>query len=185
MTSGQLTATHLARLLLLCLLAGTHFQAAAFDDEDAGWTTHHHVEDEPWRESDGELPPYPQEAGLIEFGTRDAGSAYRIMIDAPSVSVGDDQVVRYTVVIISGAGVWNVSHEGLHCGNKVYRRYAYGVNGQWQELADSPWLPLDSRGMYAYRRAFYLEYMCDPSGPFLQPAQIIRKFRTRKMLIGD
>jgi len=171
--------------MLLCLLAGAHLPAAGFDDAEMGWTPGTFQEAEPWKEGDSGLPAYPQKANLIRFDSKDAGGPYTIFLDAPSVAVGEDQVVRYTVVIVSDSGVWNVSYEGLHCGNKTYRRYAYGVDGAWQQLADSPWLPLDSRGLFAYRHNFYLDYMCNPSGAYLQPEQIISKFRSRKVLIGD
>jgi len=172
-------------VLLACLLAGLAGQAAAVEDSESGWEPPSFREAEPWRELDSELPAYPLEKNLIEAGVTRSGSLYRIYLDEQSLSVAEDQVVRYTVVIVSDDGFWNVSHEGLHCGKKAYRRYAYGMNGEWQELPDSPWLPLDGRGVNAYRKTFYNNYMCDPSGPYLQPEQIIREFRSRRMVIDE
>ena len=169
----------------MCLLASMAGRATGFEDGESGWEPRNFEEPEPWRELDSELPAYPQEQNLLDTGVSTAGRPYRIFLDVPSLSATDDQIVRYTVVIISDNGIWNVSNEGLHCGKKAYRRYAYGVNGEWQELGDTPWLPLDDSGINAYRRKFYMNYMCDPSGPFLQPEQIIRKFRSHRMLIGD
>ena len=160
-------------------------QAAGFEDAESGWQPRTFQEPEPWRELDSDLPAYPLEKNLVEAGVSRAGGAYRIYLDAQSLSVAEDQVVRYTVVIVSDDGVWNVTHEGLHCGKKVYRRYAYGVNGGWQELADSPWLPLGGSGVNAYRRTFYNNYMCDPSGPYLQPEQIITRLHSRRMVIDE
>jgi hypothetical protein len=185
MKSGLFPAKNLTRVLLICLLVFMTGQAAGFDDAESGWVPRNFQEPEPWRELDSELPAYPQEQNLLDTGLSSAGRPYRIFLDVPGLSVTDDQVVRYTVVIISDDGIWNVSHEGLHCGKKAYRRYAYGTNGEWQELGDSPWLPLDDSGINAYRRTFYMNYMCDPASPYQQPEQIIRKFRSRRMIIGD
>jgi len=185
MKSGLFPGNHRSGVLLACLLAGLAGQAAAYDDGESGWEPRSFEEAEPWRELGSELPAYPLEKNLIEAAVRRSGSPYRIYLDSQSLSVTEDQVVRYTVVIVSEEGIWNVSHEGLHCGKKAYRRYAYGVDGKWQELADSQWLPLEGRGINAYRTSFYNNYMCDPSGPYLQPEQIIRKFRSRRMVIDE
>jgi hypothetical protein len=185
MKSGLFSGKSRPRMLLTCLLVLVAGQAAGFDEEEAGWEPRNFQESEPWRELDSGLPAYPQEKNLLETGVGTSREPYRFYIDVPSVSVADDQVVRYTVVIISDDGVWNVSHEGLHCGKKAYRRYAYGVNGEWQELADSPWIPLEGDSMNAYRKFYYRDYMCDPASPYQQPAQIIRKFRSRRLMIDD
>jgi len=172
-------------LLFVCLFAGMAGQAMAFDDAESGWEPRSIIEPEPWRELDGELPPYPVESHLIETGISSSGGPYRIYLDSQSLSVTEDQVVRYTVVIVSDAGVWNVTHEGLHCGKKTYRRYAVGMDGKWQDLPDSRWLPLRDHGVTTYRKAFYNNYLCNPSGPYPKPEQIIRKFRSHRMLIDE
>jgi hypothetical protein len=185
MKSGLFPALTLTRVLLICLLVLVTGQAAGNDDAESGWQPRNFQKPEAWRELDSELPAYPLEQNLLDTGASSAGRPYRIFLDVPALSVTDDQVVRYTVVIISDDGIWNVTHEGLHCGKEAYRRYAYGVNGEWQELGDSPWLPLDNSGINGYRRKFYVNYMCDPASPYQQPEQIIRKFRSRRMIIGD
>jgi hypothetical protein len=179
MKTGLFRGKNYHAMLLVCLCAGMAGQAAGgYEEGESGWQSHTFEAPEPWRELDSELPAYPLEKNLIEAGVRRAGGPYRIYLDAQSLSVAEDGVVRYTVVIVSDDGVWNVSHEGLHCGKKAYRRYAYGVDGKWQEMPDSTWLPLEGHGVYDYRKTFYNNYMCDPSGPYLQPEQIIRKFRS-------
>jgi len=186
MKSGLFPGNRYRGVLLVCLLACMAEQAPAFESGESGWEPRSFQAPEPWQELGSGLPAYPQKENLLDTGVSTAGRPYRIYLDTPSLSVAEDQVVRYTVVIISDDGIWNVTHEGLHCGEQAYRRYAYGVNGEWQELGDSPWLPLDDSGINAYRRKFYLNYMCDPASPYLQqPEQIIRKFRSRRMIIGD
>jgi len=173
-------------MLLVSLLACFAGQAAGgYEEGESGWQQRTFQAPEQWRELDSGLPEYPLEKNLIDTGVSKPGSPYRIYLDAQSLSVAEDGVARYTVVIVSDDGIWNVSHEGLHCGKSAYRRYAYGMNGKWQELPDSPWQPLESRGVNAYRKSFYTDYMCDPSGPYLQPDEIIRRFRSRRMVIDE
>ena len=74
-------------------------------------------------------------------------------------------------------GVWNVTHEGLHCGERKYRRYAYGVNDRWQPLVDSPWKPLRGKGAYSYRLVFYEKFICDPTRLNQSAGQILDRFR--------
>ena len=183
MKTGLFPGKHYHAVLLVCLLAGMAGQVAGFERGESGWEPRNFQAPEPWRELDSELPAYPLEKNLIKAGVRRSVSPYSIYLDAQSLAATEDQVVRYTVVIVSDDGIWNVSHEGLHCGKKAYRRYAYGMDGEWQELPDSPWLPLKGRGINAYRISFYNNYMCNPSGPYLTPEQIIREFRTRRMVI--
>lgn len=185
MKTGLFPGKHYYAVLLVCLLACMAGQAAGFEDGESGWQPHTFQAPEPWRELDSELPAYPLEKNLIDTGVSKSGGPYRIFLDTQSLLLAEDGVVHYTVVIVSDDGIWNVTHEGLHCGKNAYRRYAYGMNGEWQELTDSPWLPLKGVGVNAYRKTFYSNYMCDPFGPYLQPNEIIRKFRSRRMVIDE
>ena len=181
MKSGLFPGNYCHGVLLSFLLACLAGQAAGSGEDESGWVPQPFQAPEPWRELDSELPAYPQDKNLLETGDGTSRRPFRFYLDVPSVSVTDDQVVRYTVVIISDDGIRNVTHEGLRCGEKAYRRYAYGINGEWHKLSDSPWLPLSGDGMNAYRSFYYENYMCDPASPYLQPEQIIRKFRLRRM----
>jgi len=53
--------------------------------------------EKPWVEIQAELPPYPQTENLLKF---DAGPASdnSHYVDAPSISLGEDAVVRFTLV---------------------------------------------------------------------------------------
>jgi hypothetical protein len=185
MKTGLFPGKRYHAVLLACLLAGMAGKAAGFEEGESGWEPRNFQAPEPWRELDSMLPAYPLDKNLIDTRLSKPGSPYRIYLDTQSLTVTEDAVVRYTVVIVSGDGVRNVTHEGLHCGKNTYRRYAYGINGEWQELTDSPWLPLEGSGINAYRKTFYVDYMCDPAGPYPQPDEIIRKLRSRRMVIED
>jgi hypothetical protein len=168
---------HYCRALSAGLLMAVSAPAIAIDDEPTGWTPQTFKEPEPWQEQDSALPAYPREDNLIEVPVSSGGRPYTIHVDPASVTMTDDRVARYTVVIISSSGVWNVAHEGLHCGEREYRRYAYGVGGRWHSLEASGWLPVSGTGMNRYRRVFYDKYMCNPDEPYLKAREIVEMFR--------
>jgi hypothetical protein len=109
------------------------------------------------------LPPYPQRAELVEFFVA-ATSAFRFFIDAASLSVGPDGVVRYVLVARSPAGVENVSFEGMRCASGEVRIYAVGRDGAW---AGKPgeWRAIEPRSVQRWHNALYHEYFCPQKQP--------------------
>ncbi|MCW5605336.1 MAG: hypothetical protein KIT18_12415, partial [Burkholderiales bacterium] len=78
----------------------------------AGWDYDFDQEKKPWAEIVTQIPAYPKSENLLPF---DAGSAtsHRFFIDAASISVGEDGVIRYTLMIRTAGGATNVSFEGI------------------------------------------------------------------------
>lgn len=175
---------HCCRVLCGCLLLLVSPLTSAIDEE-TGWSPRRFIEPAPWQEQEGELPAYPEEDRLLKVATSTGGLPFRVYIDPASLVMGDDQVARYTVVIISSSGVWNVSHEGLHCGERAYRRYAYGFDGRWQPLEDSPWLPVSGRGANQYRETFYNLFMCNPTEPYPDAEQVLGKMRSATSVFDE
>jgi hypothetical protein len=165
------------RRVIAGMLVITAPAIAAFDDEPAGWGPGYSEQPDTWQELEGELPAYPVKGGLLEVDAGTDGLQYTVYLDEPSLVKSDDNVVRYTVVLVSSTGVWNVTHEGLHCGERKYRRYAYGVNDRWQPLPDAPWKPLRGKGANKYRLVFYEKFICDPTRLNQSARQILDRFR--------
>lgn len=96
----------------------------------------------PWTEALTRLPPLPADADLIEFRLDGAQDSFRYFIDGKHLSVGPDEVVRYTLVARSDTGARNLSFEGIRCTPQgQYRVFAYGtgsgftpVNEDWREI---------------------------------------------------
>ena len=170
---GTIINTLLAAGFLMVISPGVFSDA----EDSPGWTPQHMLPAEPWKEQQSELPAYPEKGNLLDVNISAGGLPYKTYIDTQSVRPGEDLVVRYTVVMISSSGVWNVSNEGLHCGERTYRRYAYGYEGEWRELEGSPWKPVSGLGVNQYRRQFYNTYMCNQTEPYQTAREIIRKFR--------
>jgi hypothetical protein len=89
---------------------------------------------------------------------------------------GEDGVVRYTVVLVPSSGIWNVSNEGLRCGEKLFRRYAYGIDGDWHPMNNSPWRDVLGSGANRYRRILYERYFCNPMRPNRTVEEMINSF---------
>lgn len=175
-----------ARLLLsfLCSVAASQLPAAdpLFDDTfNEGPEIRYEAPDTPaWREQQGELPAYPEQLDeLLPLNISTGGSPYRIYLDPASVTVGGDGVVRFTSVLISSSGVWNVTYEGMRCGEMTWRRLAYGSGGRWHRLDNAAWTRIDGRGMNRYRKLLYQEYLCELSEQDEPAGVLIRKLRNR------
>lgn len=161
---------------IMCLLTAMPAAVSAFDDDATGWAPAYSEQEDVWQEQAVELPAYPVEDNLLEVDAGAEGLQYTVYLDKASLVKSDDGVVRYTVVLVSSTGVRNVTHEGLHCGERTFRRYAYGINDQWQPLADSPWKPLRGRGANSYRLVFYEKFICDPTRLNQSAGQILDRF---------
>jgi hypothetical protein len=129
-----------------------------------------------WQEQDFELPPYPAADDLVRIDLNTDYFPHTLLVDPGSVSVGKDDVIRYTMVIRSGSGVENTSFEGIRCTNREVREYAYGSGGQWLPMRDSEWRYV-SRARQDIPRARLINDVFCPLVPGNARAQIVRKLR--------
>ena len=108
--------------------------------------------DKPWVEQLTQLPAYPDEKNLMAF---DAGavSDNQYFVDTTSIKIGEDGVIRFSLVIKSSAGALNVSYEGIRCATRERKVYALGRNDKtWTQPRISEWQKLDFvRQFYAQR----------------------------------
>ena len=119
-------------------------------------------EGKPWEEIRGALPPWPKDADLIEFEL-DSPSPFRYFIDSRHLSVGKDEVVRYTLVAESSGGARNVSFEGIRCKARGrYQIYAYGSRGAFQPLPESEWTLVRNDSSDALHRELHGHFFCGP-----------------------
>ncbi|MGD2139608.1 MAG: CNP1-like family protein [Burkholderiales bacterium] len=126
----------------------------SFKHEDFGKTG------KEWRESDTELPPYPQEGNLLRAYITGL-TAFTFWIDAKSISIGDDGVVRYTLVARSSSGADNVSFEGMLCKKSEYKTYAIGsIDKTWVPVANPTWKPVKNPGINKYHYDLHRFYFC-------------------------
>lgn len=128
------------------------------------------------------LPPYPKPENLVEY---DIGpSAWnRAYVDASSISVGGDQVVRYVLVLKTPGGANNVSYEGIRCPEWERLSYAYGrSDGTWVRSRQPEWRHIPKSDSLGYYRELAKNLFCDvglPAGTAEQLAAKLRKLAPR------
>lgn len=114
----------------------------------------------PWEEKAASLPAYPKTENLVRFDVSSA-TANKFMIDTASLSVGQDGVVRYTVVIESPSGARTVNFEGMRCDPAEYKIYGFGQeNGKWAENRYATWQPFKQRSLLSYHKALFEDHFC-------------------------
>ncbi len=111
-------------------------------------------------EIDVTLPAPPAKDGLIEFFVSSA-SNFKFYIDAKSLSVGDDGVVRYTFVARSPSGAESISYEGIRCGGQgSYRVYAFADGGKWTRNASAEWKEILPKTVQRWHSVLRSQYFC-------------------------
>lgn len=144
-----------ARLLRNVLLAawvivGTPAHSAGFDDE---------FDEKPWAEVEVQLPAFPADASLIPFSVG-AVTDTQYFVDADTLSVGEDGVVRYVAVVVSASGVRNISYEGMRCATAERRLYAFGrADRTWSKARNNQWLKIRG-GSNNHIVELYTGYFC-------------------------
>jgi hypothetical protein len=129
---------------------------------------------EPERDADGNtvewketavtaFPAYPTAANAVQFEGGNMEEA-RFYLDKASISIGTDEVVRYTLMVLGDGGARTVSYEGIRCETREYRVYAYGrPNRTWVPPLESTWRPIQYQYLNNYRGVLFVNYLCKRS----------------------
>ncbi len=160
-------------LLLICALLACAFVWAAPDDD----------EDDPylpkaWKEIEVEFPPPPVDGNLLPIYLNAAAQS-RFLVDATSLRVDADGVVRYVLVVLTPGGARNVSYEGMRCETREWRIYASGrSDGSWSKARRAEWRPVRDESVNRYHAALFLDYFCI-GGIIADNAEAARKMLRR------
>lgn len=129
-----------------------------------------------WQEDRVALPPYPKNENLVEFQV-DAGPDFHFLVDAASLSVGSDGVVRYVLVARSPEGVQNDSFEGLRCRDGEYKIYATGRKDRtWAKTREPRWRPVE-QSAGSWHRTLAYDYFCPQRSPIRSAAEGVDALR--------
>lgn len=112
-------------------------------------------EEKKWVELESNPPEFPRPNDLIEI---DAGAATsnRFYIDGKTLTVGQDGVVRYVMVVKTSAGSTNVSYEGLRCGTRERKLYAFGrSDNTWSAARNPAWQAIKPGSQHAFLFRLY------------------------------
>ncbi len=135
------------------------------------------IEEKTWVEQEVELPAYPKDENLMPFDVS-AVTTNKFYVDAKSIIVGDDGVVRYTVVVKSAGGAVNVSFEGIRCNSREWKSYGFGRNdGTWVKAKQTEWQRLAAFATNRHRHELFKNYFCPGGGIIRRPQQAISVFR--------
>lgn len=116
-----------------------------------------------WEEDVAQPPAFPLEANLREFYVS-ATTAHKFYIDASTLNVGKDGVVRYVLVVRTSGGTTNTTFEGMRCESGEYKIYATGHrDGTWAIVRKGEWHSIVNKPTNRHHAALSRDYFC-PSG---------------------
>ena len=175
--------THLIALCSLLLTSPlSHARDRPFIDEIDDTTNNDYVEKE-WLEHKIDLPDGYQQNNLQEFQVDTSSGNFRYFIDASSLRTTADDVSRFSLVIRSSSGVDNSSYEGLRCGKRQYRVYAYGGNKGFKMMPGSEWKHINRSGQDNYRNTLYNDLICNSStGKANSPEDVLNAMKRNKKI---
>jgi hypothetical protein len=156
----------LALLLPLCAWAQTSKPDAANDDS------------RPKAEVEAKLPSFPKPEDYLPF-TVNAIAGFDFFIDAKSISVGTDGVVRYSLIAKSSGGAVNISYEGLRCFGRQFRVYAFGrPDGTWSRARDARWQTISlADGGNMQRAVLHADFFCPALGIIASPDEGVQALK--------
>jgi hypothetical protein len=116
------------------------------------------------RDGQPAFPP-PHRGELLEFFVA-ATSEFRFFVDAATLSVSNDGIVRYVLVARSPSGVENVTFEGMRCTSNEVRIYALGRDGAWVGRP-TDWRPITPRSVSRWHNELFRNYFCPQREPIV------------------
>ena len=120
-------------------------------------------DEKPWQEIQAQLPAYPQLDQSLPFFVS-AATDNQFFVDPKSISLGSDEVVRYTLIVKSPSGVLNVSFEGMRCGSHEKKLYAFGrADGTWSRNKYAQWGRIKYEERNRQHHMLYDDFFC-PNG---------------------
>jgi hypothetical protein len=159
-------------LLLANTLAGAQSRFdEEFDDEEKAW-----------QEIAIQLPAAPVPENLLPFEVS-ATATQTFAIDAKSLTVGSDGVVRYTMVSKSQGGATNVSYEGIRCESFEKKLYAFGrPDGSWSRSRRDKWEPINGGIANRQHAALARDYLCQEKMVAGSAEEMVRRIRYQNSL---
>lgn len=135
-----------------------------------------------WQESTVILPAAPIKENLLAFNPNASGTM-KFAIDAKSLTVEKDEVVRYTLVITSTAGASNVSYEGIRCKTMEKKAYAFGqADGNWSVAKRDAWDAIADGRLNRQHITLAQDFFCDGSRVAGKAQNIIERIRRNRPL---
>jgi hypothetical protein len=161
-------------LLTLCTLGSAFAYNPLAKEESNDYTP----PSEGWQERAVEIPQGFDPDDLQTFTLRGRQDRFEYAIERSSLQVEQDGVIRFLLVIRSAQGAVNSSYEGLRCGHRLVKVYAYGSGSGLIPLTTPEWqeIPKESSG---YQAILYDDLLCNLStGQPNPPDAVIQAMRS-------
>jgi CNP1-like family len=160
-------------LVTLALLAAAGGALGQQEKSWGGWESDFDDEGKAWKEIEVRIPPYPEAGAMRQFEAGD-GRGYRYYLDARSLSMGEDEVVRFTVAVFAPGGARNITYEGIRCEERSFRVYAIGHSDRsWVRARNSKWQHIAYLDVNNYRGVLFAELFCN--NKLVKPLREIRQ----------
>jgi len=141
------------------------------------WDADFDEDRKPWKVIEARIPSYPGTGDLVPF-EGSAASPHRFYVDARSLSIGEDDVVRYTLVVKTAGGATNVTFEGIRCELREQKYYAVGrADGSWARARKAQWRRIEPQDVNRHHYVLYSDYLCSGRSPVGSVREIVRLFR--------
>jgi hypothetical protein len=114
-----------------------------------------------WMEATAKMPEGLPSSELKPFFVS-KNTPLSFAIDAQSLSIGKDDVIRYVLVITSPTGAKQVNYEGLRCETYEWRLYAtLQGEGHWVKTPNSRWQAIKGSTYNRYHSALAQDAFCE------------------------
>jgi hypothetical protein len=134
-------------------------------------------EEKPWKEMQAQLPSTPNKEKLLPFYVSSA-TDNRFFIDSASVSVGEDGVVRYALLVKSAQGALNLTFEGMRCATHERKIYAFGrADGTWSKARHAKWEHIRYQERNRHHHVLYDDFFCPDGAAIRKPEQALDALR--------
>jgi hypothetical protein len=133
-----------------------------------------------------EIPQNIDLNDLQEFQVSANNPRFRYYIERGSLYTGEDMVTRFVVVIRSRSGVTNSSYEGLRCGERLFKTYAYGSADKLFPASEASWQTIPKGEPDNYHATLYDDLICNLlTGRSNQPDAVFRAMADHGTLRSD
>ncbi|HZW13533.1 MAG TPA: CNP1-like family protein [Noviherbaspirillum sp.] len=140
------------------------------------------AQEQPWKEVAIELPASPRQEDLLSFYVS-ATATQSFAVDARSLSVGSDGVIRYTLIATSEAGAKNVSYEGIRCATFEKKLYAFGqADGTWTRSRRDEWQRISDNAANRQHAALAKDFFCLEKTVAGSAADMVSRLRHKRPL---
>ena len=137
--------------------------------------------DPDWKELETPPPPAFEVSRLVPFDVS-IHSALQFGVDAGTIAIGKDGVVRYVIVARSASGAVNAMYEGMRCSTGEVRTYArHNASGGWSRADNSDWRSMWGNTATRHTLMFAKQGGCTGNATPRSVDEIVRSLRNQDL----